>query len=108
MIDIIQLLGLVGLTLIVTRGSIFSAVRRLAPHFLSCPQCVGWHVGFWITYVQAVTSHPPELWFFLGALFHAVLLGGAVSLLSSLSEAAIEALDEVILKFRDAAGWVKP
>lgn len=85
MIDLIHLLGLVGITLIVARGALLRPVRRLAPKLFGCPQCVGWHVGFWMTGIQAfLTGVLP------GVLLHAILVGGAVSLLSGLSDGVLQ------------------
>ncbi len=41
----ISVLGLVGLTFIVTRSKIFSKIRSKFPTFLSCPTCVAFWVG---------------------------------------------------------------
>ena len=102
MIELVHLVGLIGLTLIVTRSSLFARVRKLAS-FLSCSQCVGWHMGFWSTVLTYEGAASP--WPIVGARFwYAVLVGGVVSLLSSLSEAVLSALDEVILKLQGKTG----
>lgn len=85
MIDFIHLVGLVGITLIVTHGTLLRGIRRLAPKFLGCPQCIGFHIGFWVTGVQAVLSGVTY-----GAALHAVLVGGAVSVLSALADGALQ------------------
>jgi hypothetical protein len=100
MIDPVHLIGLVGAALIVVRSSLFARVRRYVP-FLGCAQCVGFHAGFWPTVLSfAAPEHsvPPAVVF--ERFWHALLVGGAVSLLSSLAEAALAALDEVVLKLQ--------
>jgi hypothetical protein len=100
MIELVHLLGLVGVTLIVTRGAIFARVRRLVK-FLSCPQCVGFHAGFWATGIATGVAAPTPTWSSaFSGLWHAALVGGAVSLLASIAEAALAALDEVVLKLQ--------
>jgi len=88
-VSLLDLLGLSGLTLILTRGTIFRGVRRLWPHLLGCPQCVGWHVGFWGSIGSAVLA-----WHAGIAIVHvvvqAIVFGGAVSLGSSLSDGVLE------------------
>lgn len=46
------LLALVGTTLIIVRGTIFDAVRRLWPSFLACSMCC----GFWVGAVAGATG----------------------------------------------------
>ena len=104
MTDFLHLLGFVGVTLIVTRGGVMSKVRKLAPKFLSCPQCVGWWIGF----LPTMLEESPTWAVALSVTCRAVLVGGAVSLLSSLSEAILSILDEVILKLQGKPGLSEP
>jgi hypothetical protein len=41
----IEFAGLVGATVILTRGSIFARVRALWPALLACPLCAGFWIG---------------------------------------------------------------
>jgi hypothetical protein len=89
--DLLDLLGLCGITLILARGTIFRAVRRLAPKFLGCPQCVGFHVGFWgggagLAFARVIATPLALMWL----VAHAAILGGAVSLLSSIADGILE------------------
>ena len=98
MIDLVHLVGLVGLTVIVTKSTLFARVRRLVK-FLACAQCLGWHMGFWATVLSFPYLGTVQPWTVIGERFwYAVLFGGVVSLASSLAEAVLAALDEVILK----------
>lgn len=100
--ELVHLVGLVGLTVIVTKSTLFARVRRLVS-FLACAQCLGWHMGFWATVLSFDGVTAP--WQVVGARFwHAVLIGGVVSLAASLAEAALAALDEVILKLSGTPG----
>lgn len=108
MIEIVHLLGLIGVTLIVTRGSIFSRVRQFAK-FLECPQCVGWHAGFWTTVLSFPYTGDAAPWTIIGERFwHAILVGGVVSLGSSLSETIMAALDEVTMRLSSGKPIVPP
>lgn len=76
------LIGLVGVTLIVTRGTIFRPLRKLSREFFGCGQCF----GFWVGAVAGatgivVTGH--------GRALDALLVGAATSLLSLLSQAVV-------------------
>lgn len=98
MIELVHLVGLVGLTIIVVRSTLFTRVRRLVK-FLACAQCLGWHMGFWATVLSFPYLGTASHWSVVGERFwHAVLIGGVVSLSSSFAEAVLAALDEVILK----------
>jgi hypothetical protein len=58
-----------GLTLILTRGRIFRAVRPRA-HFFHCAQCTGFWVGavmIWIFWLAHVSFRPDVVWTFVCA-----------------------------------------
>jgi len=81
----LDLLGLCGITVILTRGTLFRGLRRIAPHFLGCPMCVGWHVGFWGSLAEAITQpHSGTVASVVAFLVHAIVVGGAVSLGASI------------------------
>jgi hypothetical protein len=104
-IEMVHLLGLAGLTLVVTRGALLSRVRRLAPKLLTCPQCVGWHLGFWLTGLSMGLSERTFTWPSAFSLIgHAMLVGGVVSLLASLAEGTLATFDEVVLKLQGKSG----
>jgi hypothetical protein len=103
-IELVHLVGLVGLTIIVTKSTLFARVRRLVS-FFACAQCLGWHMGFWATVLSFENLGAVQPWTVIGSRFwYAVLVGGVVSLAASLSEAALAALDEVILKLSGTPG----
>lgn len=74
--------ALVGVTLVIVRGTVFGPLRMFWPTFLECSQCV----GFWCGAIAgvngiAVLGH--------GRLLDAVLIGGATSFLSVLADAIL-------------------
>ena len=82
-------LGLVGLTLILTRGTIFDKVRNwigIQNGFLGtlvyCSQCLGFWVGL-VYYVIRIRKNVIE----------AILFASAISLLSYLIDAILERLE---------------
>jgi len=96
-VELVHLLGLVGAAIIVARGSIFKFARQRVPP-LACAQCVGFWVGFWPAAVAGVVAGG---WGTAGVLlWRSALCGGAVSLCASLAEAALAALDEIVLKLQ--------
>lgn len=77
---ILTLIGLIGATLIVVRGTIFRPLRRLAPSFFGCSQCFGTWVGAAAGATGiVVTGH--------GRVLDAAIVGGAMSYLSMLADA---------------------
>ncbi len=84
----IFILGLIGLTLIVSVGSIFEPLRkRVVTKFLSCSLCVGFWVGM---FGELLRQHldGERLAFFV-----VVLVGGAVSFLSWLAAVTIHRIE---------------
>jgi len=82
---IILVLGCVGLTLITSMGHIFKPLKEKIKNptlliFSMCPQCVGWHAGFW-TYI-IFFFEPLNLMFWLWS----VIFGGMISLLSMIAQ----------------------
>ncbi len=83
----IAFIGLVGLTLIIVRGTIFGPLQRLWPAFFGCGQCVGMWVGMGAGASGIVTiGH--------GRVLDAIIVGGATSILSLLTAAVLFRLDE--------------
>ncbi len=77
---ILTLIGLIGATLIVVRGTAFRLIRRLAPSFLGCSQCFGMWVGAAAGAAGiVVTGH--------GRVLDAIIVGSATSYLSMLADA---------------------
>lgn len=86
-VDILTLAGLVGVTLVISVGSIFDSLRewlkgfvqranplRVLGELMSCSMCSGWWVGFaWGLY-----SREP--------VFESVVIGGLVSVTTFLSD----------------------
>jgi hypothetical protein len=101
-IEFLHLIGLVGVTLILVRGSIFARLRRSVP-ILGCAQCL----GFWMGAVPSAYGRFGGPWTgwrnAIDILWNATIAGGVISLLSSLAEAILAALDEAILKLRGKA-----
>jgi len=77
----LELIGLVGITLIIVRGTIFGPVRRLWPALLGCAQCTG-------TWIGAAAGGAGLLPLGHGAVLDAVFLSGATSV-SSLAVDAV-------------------
>lgn len=90
---VLAVLGLAGITIILTRGWIFLSFRRrfegrqIAHRFVRCPLCVGFWIGWggW-TLISFALNTPVS--FFL--LIEIVLLGGAVAFLASWAGGADE------------------
>ena len=84
--DVLVLLGLVGLTLIFTRGFIFYPVRKRTEgneklnQLVTCPQCSGFWIGLGglATYAYLLGELPTPL-----GLFILLLGAGVVSLISA-------------------------
>lgn len=82
--------ALVGLTLILVRGTIFRALQRLYPPLFRCSQCVGMWVGL---AAGAIGIAPLDRWSIGSAVservFDAVLVGAATSILSLAADAVL-------------------
>lgn len=76
--------ALVGLTLIIVRGTIFRPLQRLYPPLLQCAQCTGAWIGIGACALGLTTFDAPRV-------VDEILVGGAVSLLSM-------GVDAVLLK----------
>jgi hypothetical protein len=74
--------ALVGLTLLIVRGTILAPVRRLYPALLECSQCTG-------TWVGIVAGASGILPMGHGRVIDAVLVGAATSVLSLLADATL-------------------
>lgn len=74
--------ALVGITLIVVRGTIFTGLRKLFPPLLECAQCTGTWVG-----IAAGASGVVSMGY--GRPLDALLVGGAVSVLALLTDALL-------------------
>ena len=82
--------ALVGLTLILVRGTIFRPLQRFWPAFFRCSQCVGMWVG--VT-AGAMGIAPLDRWYVdsvvSGRVLDAVLVGAATSVLSLAADAVL-------------------
>lgn len=74
--------ALIGLTLIIARGTIFGALQRLYPPLFQCSQCVGFWVGLAAGALGIATLDR-------GRVVDAVLVGTATSFLSMAADAAL-------------------
>jgi hypothetical protein len=74
--------ALVGVTLIIVRGTIFVGLRKLFPALLECTQCTGTWVG-----IVAGASGVATMGH--GRPLDALLVGGAVSVLALLTDAVL-------------------
>lgn len=77
-----DLIALVGLTLIIVRGTIFGPLQRLWPPLFRCSQCFGTWVG-----IAAGASGIVQLGH--GRAVDAALIGGATSFLSMLADGVL-------------------
>ena len=79
--------ALVGLTLIIVRGTIFRPLQRVWPALFQCSQCA----GLWVGSVAGATGVVSMQFGFgvLGRSVDAVLVGGATSLLSLAADAVL-------------------
>lgn len=86
-VDALTLAGLVGMTLVISVGSIFDPLRewlkgfqvranplRILGDLMTCSMCSGWWVGF----VWGIYCHEP--------IFEAVITGGLVSVVSFMAD----------------------
>lgn len=75
-------IALIGLTLIVVRGTIFSPLQRLWPALFHCAQCFGMWVGIAAGgYGIVAFGH--------GRILDGILLGAITSFLSLLADAVL-------------------
>lgn len=74
--------ALIGLTLILVRGTIFESLRRIWPAFFGCSQCVG-------TWIGAAAGAAGLVAFGHGRVLDAILTGAAVSVLSIAADAIL-------------------
>lgn len=79
--QILTLLALVGITLIVVRGTILRRVRKIWPTFLGCSQCVGTWVGCAAGATGLITIGRPIL--------DAIVAGAVTSLLAMFADAVL-------------------
>jgi hypothetical protein len=71
----VALLGAVGLTLLLVRGSVFARVRRSAPALFACALCTGWWVGLAVELVRTART-PIEVFAWAG---HTVLFAASTA-----------------------------
>ena len=76
------LFALIGVTLIITRSTLFAPIQRLWPPLFQCSQCVGMWVG-------AVASAFGIMNVGQGRIFDALIVGAATSFLSLLADAIL-------------------
>lgn len=74
--------ALIGLTLIVVRGTIFGPLQRLWPALFRCAQCFGMWVG-------AAAGASGVLTLDCGRILDAILAGASTSFLSMLADAVL-------------------
>jgi hypothetical protein len=79
--------ALIGTTLIVSSGTIFSFLRKLWPSFLGCSQCVGLWVGAAFGVSGLVTTG-------YGLVADVIVVGSATSFLSLLANKILLKLDD--------------
>lgn len=86
-VDALILVGLVGVTLVISVGSIFDPLRdwlkgfevrsnplRVLGELMSCPMCSGWWVGF----AWGIYSREP--------VFESIIIGGVVSVMAFMTD----------------------
>lgn len=91
----IELLGATGVTLILVRGDLFARLRR-APGLralLKCAMCSGWWVGVG---VRAAMRHLAGD--VVDQVVAVVVFAGAVSMIATLADFSIAALDAAIAR----------
>lgn len=74
--------ALVGLTLVLVRGTIFRPLQRVWPALFGCSQCVGMWVGAAAGARGIATMN-------LGRILDAAMVGAATSVLSMAADAAL-------------------
>ncbi len=88
MLSLVDFVGLCGLAIIITKGTLFARLRQLYPPLLTCPLCI----GFWVGLTGAILRVPPEPTLFR-ALQTFVLHGAAVALGAFLAGRTLDWLD---------------
>lgn len=78
----IVLLGLIGVTLLIVRGTVFEQIRRVWPAMLGCAQCAG-------TWVGAAAGASGLVQVGHGRVFDAVVVGAATSFTAMLADAIL-------------------
>jgi hypothetical protein len=78
----VELLALIGITLIVVRGTIFAPIRKLWPALLGCSQCA----GVWVGVIAGAIGLMP---LGHGRLQDTLLLGAATSFSAMLADAIL-------------------
>jgi len=82
MIVFLHFCALIGTTLIVARGTVFSPLQRALPAFFQCGQCV----GMWVGMAAGATSVVPVGH---GRILDAAVVGAATSFASMLADAVL-------------------
>lgn len=78
----LALIGLIGITLIVVRGSIFKRLQQWQPKLFRCAQCSGAWIGAAAGVIGVTqTGH--------GRAIDALITGGAISFLAMLADAIL-------------------
>ena len=77
-----EIAALVGITLIVVRGTIFTSLQKLWPEFFRCSQCVGMWVGLAAGGAGLASAG-------YGPIIDTVLAGGATSASALLADAVL-------------------
>lgn len=80
-------IALIGLTLIISRGTIFEGLRKIWPGMLGCSQCVGTWVGAAAGGSGVVTTGH-------GRILDAIIVGCATSVLSLMTTMVLLKLDD--------------
>jgi hypothetical protein len=80
--DLYLLAALIGTTLIIVRGTIFSSVRRIWPALLECSQCTGAWIGAAAGAIGVVPAGH-------GRALDSFIVGAATSFLSMLADAVL-------------------
>lgn len=78
----VVLTALVGATLILVRGTVFTGLRKLFPPLLDCTQCT----GTWVGVAAGATGVAP---LGHGPFLDALLVGCAVSVLAMLTDGVL-------------------
>jgi hypothetical protein len=78
----LTLTALIGATLIIVRGTIFTGLRKFWPPLLECSQCT----GMWVGFAAGASSLVP---LGRGLFLDGFVLGCAVSVLAMLTDAVL-------------------
>jgi len=82
MTSILLIFALIGVTLIVVRGTVCAPIRRIWPSLLGCSQCTGTWVGI-AAGASGIVSVGQD------RVFDAIVVGGALSFLALLADAVL-------------------